>query len=503
MESPCSFHLQLQTAENVGAAYDAISVLFVKLEDFTTRLKVHATQEISDELRNIFIQILTTLLDILALSAKRIRNGSRLKKYFELALLGNDSKIDAAVSRLERLVENELMMTVTETLSQVNRSAKAIDRIKECNKDIRDTLEHMQDNKLVERIKAALSPELDAFAVYEKHKREILKGSGEWIWEERVFSDWIEGKMPVLWIYGFPGAGKSFLSFSVVQSLQKLHPQGIQDTSLTSVAYFFCKNDQPNLRSLDSALRTIAYQITKNDPIYAKHILGKLDFIGDCKSSTRFWNEAILNYFNRKDGKSSVYIVVDALDEMEEDDRTLFFEMLKSLTSQNQSSRIQNVHVMLVGRSNITEELETAMEILPPMIEVNSSKNSADIEHYIQNFVNHSAKLKRRPISLRKEIVEKLSAGANGFFLWATLMLKEVQSKDRPDQIRKTLNNLPNGLTNTLRQVVARFSRTLDEDQIDDLNVKVHFSSMRMSLTNLSTCCHSSFVWSDQCIFKN
>ena len=126
---------------------------------------------------------------------------------------------------------------------------------------------------------------------------------------------------------------------------------------------------------------------------------------------------------------------------------------------------------MLVGRSNITEELEAAMEMLLPMIEVSSSKKSADIKRYIQNFVDYCAKPKRHSASLRKEIVEKLSVGANGFLLWATLMLKEVQSKNRPDQIRKTLNNLPKGLTNTLPQLVARFSRTLDEDQIDDLNV--------------------------------
>lgn len=80
----------------------------------------------------------------------------------------------------------------------------------------------------------------------------------------------MDGKTPLLWVYGFPGAGKSFLSCSIVQRLEQLHPQGVQDAALTSVAYFFCKTDDPKLRSLDSVLRTIAYQITKNDPLYMR-----------------------------------------------------------------------------------------------------------------------------------------------------------------------------------------------------------------------------------------
>ena len=276
--------------------------------------------------------------------------------------------------------------------------------------------------------------------------------------------------------YGFPGAGKSFLSCSIVQRLEQLHPQGVQDAALTSVAYFFCKTDDPKLRSLDSVLRTIAYQVTKNDPIYAKHVAGMIDFLEDCRSLSSLWSRLILDFFSRKGGRSSVFVVIDALDEMEDEDRTTFFGLLKSFRHADDGPRRQNIHVLLVGRPNITEELEDVLGTLPPMIEVNPSKNSADIKRYIEDTVARSPKLQRRPKALREEIVEKLSAGANGFFLWATLMLKEVQSKDRPDQIRKTLNNLPKGLTNTLQRVVARFSETLDQDQIDDLNVRPPFT---------------------------
>jgi hypothetical protein len=70
-----------QTAENVGAAYDAILELFEKIEEFTSRLNVHMTQEVPESLQDILVKILVTLLQILALSTKRLRHGSRISEF--------------------------------------------------------------------------------------------------------------------------------------------------------------------------------------------------------------------------------------------------------------------------------------------------------------------------------------------------------------------------------------------------------------------------------------
>ena len=53
--------------------------MFTKIGNFTRRLSVHAQQDIPRSLQKILIEILSTLLDIMALSAKRIRDG-RLSK---------------------------------------------------------------------------------------------------------------------------------------------------------------------------------------------------------------------------------------------------------------------------------------------------------------------------------------------------------------------------------------------------------------------------------------
>jgi pantothenate kinase-related protein Tda10 len=97
------------------------------------------------------------------------------------------------------------------------------------------------------------------FEVFEKAKDELLKDSGLWILDEELFSAWMDGKIPLLFIYGSPGGGKSFLSCQIIQTLGQVHPQGVQDASRASVAYFFCKNNASGLRSHRSILLTVAY----------------------------------------------------------------------------------------------------------------------------------------------------------------------------------------------------------------------------------------------------
>jgi hypothetical protein len=94
--------------------------------------------------------------------------------------------------------------------------------------------------------------------------------------------------------------------------------------------------------------------------------------------------------FKRKDGRSPVFIVVDALNEIEENDRKFFFELLKLLQYPEDDSKRPNISVLLVGRRGIAEELEDILESLPPMIEIGSSKNSAGIKRYINSVVARS-----------------------------------------------------------------------------------------------------------------
>ena len=130
---------------------------------------------------------------------------------------------------------------------------------------------------------------------------------------------------------------------------------------------------------------------------------------------------------------------------------------------------------MLVGRPHIIDDIGDALAGDVPVIHVTWEKNSEDIVHYIRSSIRKSRVLKRISLNLQNEIVETLSNGANGMFMWVDLMLRELNSKSRENAIRESLKLAPRGLVEMLRHVLQRFSVTLKDEEPGDLNTLLAF----------------------------
>ena len=122
------------SAKGVSEAYENISVLLSKLEDFTGRLQEYTRAAVDPKLRKKVVDILTTLLEIFARSEKLIRRG-RLKEYLSVTFLGSNEKIAKPMTRLTSLVEAESRLvgslvysTALKTNETVDRSEKTLER---------------------------------------------------------------------------------------------------------------------------------------------------------------------------------------------------------------------------------------------------------------------------------------------------------------------------------------------------------------------------------------
>ncbi|KAI9703104.1 MAG: hypothetical protein M1820_005976 [Bogoriella megaspora] len=465
----------IDTARNVSAAYDGIADLFDKLQSFTVRVKLHTQQDVSSEMREILVEILSTLLDILALSAQRMSDG-RFRKYLDCALLGRDQRIDDAVARLDRLTNSELLMTVTETLSQVRLSAKTLGHVEQNSAETRWMIQDMRNNTLnhrseivSEQIRSLLKPEVATFEVFEKTKDELLENSGFWLLDEAAFRSWINEQVPLLFISGAPGAGKSFLACRIIEMVKEQRPEGLRKPFMRSIAYFFFRKDTSGLRSHRSAITTISYQLAKNDPVYAKYVSSLRVFIQDCGSIARLWERLIVDFYSRDNCQSKAIIILDGVDEAHEDGRELFLKLMTVMHALQKNGSV-NLLIIATGRPEIIPEFENTLGFIPPKLDIDSLKNSKDIKRYIENTVAQSRSIRRRPKALRDEIVDKLTKGANGFFLWASLMLQEIEKAPRPDVIKRILNHPPKTLTGLLQDTVKRYSETLQPEEIEDLN---------------------------------
>lgn len=308
---------------------------------------------------------------------------------------------------------------------------------------------------------------------YDDIVKKMAAGTGDWILHEFEFTAWLERPLPVLYISGIPGSGKSFMTSRVITFLREQYPRVAQESSHTSVAYFFFSDSHPSTRSFYQALCDVSFQISQRDKLYAKYLSSQCLTLDDICTIKSAWRRLFTDYFVKSgSAESRTFIVLDGVDEGYKAERQVYFELLKDLDAGS-----AQLKCLLVGRPEIGDEITDATEREVRTIYVTLNKNYDDIVRYINNFIAKSRVLKRSSAALQTEIVDALTEGAKGMFIWVDLMLRELSTKTRETAIRESLTKAPRGLTKMLRHVLEGFSTALDEEEAHDLNILLAFVS--------------------------
>ncbi|KAF7128696.1 hypothetical protein CNMCM5793_003547 [Aspergillus hiratsukae] len=478
-------------AKGVSASYEAIQDLMQMLQDYTIRLGAYTQEAISEALSDKLSDIFVTLIEIFALSLKTIRRG-RLLKFTRNIFLGNNDAILAAMERLDKLTRVEANLVGAETLTESKRTGRVVDgmsatvntinttvmetgmtvnqmgaQVQEVQellgKLIMSTNEHDQE-ALQGLVNQVLRPSKinSAQEWFDKIHKARVPGTGDWVRREDVFQSWINQETSVIFVSGNPGAGKSFLATNIISFLLEQFPSG-----LVSIGYFFFKGDNPQTRSVHQALRDLAFQISKSDPVYQKYLgtIGEYERISTLESA---WRLLFVEYFLKEpniDSKSTAYILLDALDETPDEEWRIFLSLARDLYSNK--SRLQ---LAIIGRPYIGDQLLEGLEVKVSTIHVTKQKNSGDISEYIHASIKKSLVLRKVSANLRHEIIDRLTAGADGMFLWVNLMLQELVKKRNETSMRKALKQAPRGLKQMLQHVLASLSESSDEEELEYLN---------------------------------
>lgn len=245
---------------------------------------MYSSAQISRELSNKLSDILVTLIEIFALSTKAIKGG-RLLKFARNVLLGSDDMIQASVSKLDNLTKTEASLVGAETLTESKRTGRLVgdmsvtvtstnvtvqetgQAVGQMSLEVTEVREALGDvllkvNELGELkkeaktdqekmhqdlVKKALQPSKinTSRDWYDKINKSRVPGTGDWIRGEDIFKSWIGKDVPIIFVSGNPGAGKSFLSSNIIAFLREQYPQGVHHPSHVSVGYFFFQRRQP------------------------------------------------------------------------------------------------------------------------------------------------------------------------------------------------------------------------------------------------------------------
>ncbi|KAF9870565.1 ankyrin repeat-containing protein [Colletotrichum karsti] len=266
----------------------------------------------------------------------------------------------------------------------------------------------------------------DESSEYNKHISSHLAGTGQWLLASPVFQTWHSiDQHGLLWIRGIPGSGKSVFAATLIHHLAQ---EGVP------VLYFFFRQIIDANNKPVSAIRDWLAQILKFSPPLQLRLKGFLDESRSLESISiaDLWSllRTALSYLPK------AYCIVDALDEMNQDDAMEdFLQHLSTLSHWRPSD------FKIVITSRPVPSVEIPLRLARSLnIRLEEDMVDADIAVYVRSRLSESA----IPPGDHESIQKAVPGRANGLFLYAKLAMDAFL---RPGaRVKDVLKELPDDL---------------------------------------------------------
>ncbi|CAI6099559.1 unnamed protein product [Clonostachys chloroleuca] len=295
--------------------------------------------------------------------------------------------------------------------------------------------------------------------------------TGSWIWKEKQYCDWSSSSTSkVIHLQGKPGSGKSVLTREVLENIwaeTKKVPAQKRDTAV--LYYFFNNRSRPAESGLD-CLRALIHQFMserKSDyPQLAKacHILQSKNF-----SDSQSWSylslwrvfQTMVHTFKF----STVFCIIDALDECEKDTAKSLVSNMLELMSLSKPV----IKIYFSSRIRVNSKRHFSLKDSIGVITLSGEKISAEVEKDIDKLVRYQLRQVRYDLDLSQDeedqLREEIVRRARGMFLWAILAVKEIENtKHIQNDLNPTdlIKSMPAGLPD----LYGRIWRRIDPDTI-------------------------------------
>lgn len=450
-------------------AYGWIEEVFSELQDFSDRLSVYMRSQIDAVLQRKIVTILGFLLRVIGRSEYLIKKG-RFRHYLKIAFLAKDEKTKALLGGINKMFEEEHRYVLAVTYDKTQSIEEKVDNNTTQIKEMHQTQLDAEADDRIWRTLCNTSASDDVDEIFSRQKRSLLKGTGVWLQNEQLFEAWFEGHTTLLWVFGGPGAGKSFLSTWLVERLQE--HTGRQQGH-TATAHFFIKENSEILRETNNILKTLAWQLTSQDPNFKLHVANISKNRSLTITAEDTWEYIFLAYYQSSNPDiHPAVIVLDGLDEAPSPTRKTILSFLKTLPSPSHPSTPPPIQFAIIGRTSLRHDLEFSRHEKPSYIQVSKHKNHADMTRYICKRLEDVELLRtlrkkkgvKRANKVGVQLRDKILEGADGVFLWAKLLIDTIVHKDLV-QIEGILNDPPADLDDMICSVFERLEKDEDLDR--------------------------------------
>ncbi|GAB1320899.1 NACHT domain-containing protein [Madurella fahalii] len=440
---------------------ESIANLIATCRIFELRYTQHDASklDIVDQLSNALVSLYTSILRYLTTILHYYSQGSAIR--FVKSVVSPVADFEAAYAPIQAAKDEAWALAQLAEAEKSDRILSSLDRIEGSNdraatttmfETLGDALKELQEpiaratiqladihdglkRETRARILRAISP--IPYGVHHKTARKgRLEGSGQWLLQKPEYRSWRESSTSsVLWLHGIPGCGKTKLTSLVVDELGECD----------NLAYFYCMRNpaEPQrgqgAQILASLIRQLA-GVSPDQPIlppvvalYEDAIAGLSDFENQAWTADET-GSVLLELMGEYPAAT---IVLDALDEVNQEDRQELLDILSGLL--RDSPNLLKIFISSRDNYDIALHFEGS-----PNIYIDADDNAADISSFINNQLK-SAKLlhNRLPKDLEAKIVDALLRGARGMFRWVELQIQSLRPLKVAADIEARLGALP------------------------------------------------------------
>lgn len=299
-----------------------------------------------------------------------------------------------------------------------------------------------------------------------------------WIQEDQRFVQWQEDTSPsLLWVTAKAGCGKTTVAAHVCQMISQ--PQTSEEPALPGndhtrvlLYFFFQRSNHASVRTASAAIRTLIGQYVHQVPAALPILLKRHDSLsakGDFDWSWETLSGVFSEMLRAKSLISKVCIIVDALDESEDESRTLMLDWLKGLVDKEVTSIALpgpklTLKLLVTGRpdGDLLDQLSAY-----PTLEITETDTVVDIRALISNRMEEFGSRRNLKPAVTKHIIQFLELNARGMFLWAVLVMNELERRDErlsDEVIASKLSTTPLTLIDVYESILRNVPTTRKQD---------------------------------------
>ncbi|KAH6981804.1 hypothetical protein BKA56DRAFT_549653 [Ilyonectria sp. MPI-CAGE-AT-0026] len=273
------------------------------------------------------------------------------------------------------------------------------------------------------------------------------QGTCQWLLQHQMYTGWASCDRGLLWIKGKPGSGKSTLLSHVLRNI-------VAAESDLILSFFFHGRGAGLQRTPLGLFQALLHQLLNEIPDTLQDLVAtfqeRCKTIGKPGVNWQWHPHELQRFFESSIPKvlmtRTVWLFVDALDECGGENAVNLVEEFKSLLQRLPPSGLKQFHICFTCRHYPILDLDGVFEIC---IE---NENRKDISTFVQD------KLSSFRVRTSSTIPDLMTKRADGVFLWARLMVKQVLDLEREGiglkQIEAKIRSVPQKLNDLYCELI-------------------------------------------------